>query len=81
MLHHGFKRTLMDHCIYMRKKTAAEFIVLLLYVDDMLIMGKNTNEIMDLKVRLSENFEMKELDRAEHILGMEIKRNRAQGLL
>ncbi|GAA0184814.1 transmembrane signal receptor [Lithospermum erythrorhizon] len=70
MLHHGFERILIDHCVYMKRKTAAEFIVLLLYVNDMLIMGKNANEIRNLKIKLNESFEMKDLGKAEHILAI-----------
>ncbi|GAA0163591.1 hypothetical protein LIER_19417 [Lithospermum erythrorhizon] len=81
MLHHGFRRTLMDHCVYVKGTIIAELITLLLYVDDMLIMGKNMYEIKDLKAKLNVTFKMKDLGQAEHILGMEIKRDRTHKLL
>ncbi|GAA0147897.1 hypothetical protein LIER_07486 [Lithospermum erythrorhizon] len=81
MLHHGFRRTLMDHCVYVKGATIADPISLLLYVDDMLIMGKSMNEIKDLKEKLSAAFEMKDLGQAEHIPSMGIKRDRDHKLL
>ncbi|GAA0155422.1 transmembrane signal receptor [Lithospermum erythrorhizon] len=69
MQHHGFRRTSMDHCVYVKGDTIADSIVLLLYVDDMLIMGKSLDEIKDLKAKL------------KHILGMKIKRDRSNKLL
>lgn len=37
------------------------YIILLLYVDDVLVAGSNMNEINKLKQQLSEEFEMKDL--------------------
>ena len=48
----------------------------ILYVDDMLIAGSNQAEIGKLKGNLHDNFAMKELRQARHILGMWIERNR-----
>ncbi|GAA0185895.1 transmembrane signal receptor [Lithospermum erythrorhizon] len=58
-----------------------DFIILLLYVDNMLFVGKNFNNINNLKEKLSRNFEMKDLGMAKKILGMEIKRSLDQGKL
>ncbi|GAA0171470.1 transmembrane signal receptor [Lithospermum erythrorhizon] len=77
----NFKRTQVDHCVYVKGFCNGEFIILLLYVDDMLLVGKNIKKIADLKENLSKDFEMKDLRHAKHILGMEIRRDRAQGRL
>ncbi|GAA0170797.1 transmembrane signal receptor [Lithospermum erythrorhizon] len=77
----NFKRTQVDHCVYVNEFCNGEFIILLLYVDDMLLVGKNIKKIADLKENLSKDFEMKDLGHAKHILGMEIRRDRAQGRL
>ena len=55
--------------------------MLLLYVDDMLLTSKNMNSIIELKKRLSEEFEMKNLGRAKKILGVNIVRNREKNVL
>ena len=39
MAEHDFKKTLTDHCVFLKKCVSGDFIILLLYVDDMLIIG------------------------------------------
>nr|KYP53223.1 Retrovirus-related Pol polyprotein from transposon TNT 1-94 [Cajanus cajan] len=64
----------MDQCCYL-KNFGPSYIILLLYVDDMLVVRSNMDEINKLKAQLSEEFEMKDLGAAKHILGMNISRN------
>jgi len=39
MVDHGYSKTSSDHCVFMKKFPDEKFIILLLYVDDMLIVG------------------------------------------
>ena len=57
------------------KNLGNSFIILLLYVDDMLIVGDNKQDIEKLKRKLSKEFEMKDLVAAKQIIGMRITRN------
>jgi len=52
------------------------FIFLLLYVDDMLIVGKNLHDVVGLKALLGQEFDMNDLA-AKKILGMETHRDRS----
>ena len=45
-------------------------------MDDMFLVGNDKEIIQDLKTQLSSKFDMKDLDAANYILGMEIKRDR-----
>jgi len=47
-----------------------------MYVDDMLIASKDKNEIAKLKAQLNSEFQMKDLDAENKILGMKIIRER-----
>ncbi|WJX83794.1 hypothetical protein P8452_66428 [Trifolium repens] len=76
MIEHGYKMTKADHCVFFRNFSEGDFIILLLYVDDMLIVGKNISRIKELKNTLSESFAMKDLGEARKILGIEIVRDR-----
>ena len=76
-----FTRSHFDHCVYFRKLSDGSFIYLLLYVDDMLIAANSIGEIDKLKTRLNKEFEMKDLGDAKKILGMEITRDRDQGVV
>jgi hypothetical protein len=76
MVSHGYKRTNADHCVYIRQLPEGKFIILLLYVDDMLIVGQDASMIRKLKEELSKSFDMKDLGPAKQILGMQIVRDR-----
>ncbi|GAA0174725.1 hypothetical protein LIER_28058 [Lithospermum erythrorhizon] len=81
MLGQEFEKTLVYHCVYKKVLKDTSFIILLLYVDDMLLVGDNVKKINDLKNDLSRVFEMKDLGEAKHILGMQIRRERANRCL
>ncbi|KAL5767309.1 hypothetical protein ACOSQ2_014092 [Xanthoceras sorbifolium] len=76
----GFTRCQADHCCYI-KRFDNSFIILLLYVDNMLVAGSDMQEIMNLKRELSKQFAMKDLGAAKQILGMRIKRDTKSGTL
>ena len=80
MVSQNFIRSEYDHCVYF-KSFNDMFIILALYVDDMLIASKSMEEINRLKAQLSRTFDMKDLGAAKHILGMEIHKDRKNGKL
>ena len=65
-----------DYCVYLKNKNDGSYIILLLYVDDMLVAGFNMQEIIVLKEKLANSFAMKDLGAAKQILGMRITRDR-----
>ncbi|KAG5549867.1 hypothetical protein RHGRI_014986 [Rhododendron griersonianum] len=81
MVDHGYSRTTSDHCVFVKKFPDGNFIILLLYVDDMLIVGQDSMKINELKLELSKSFAMKNLGPAKQILGMKITRDRKKGLI
>jgi len=69
-----------DHCVYL-KHSNNSFIILTLYVDDILI-ARNNKEMIDTTKRwLSSNFDMKDMSEASYVLGVKIIRDRAKRLL
>ena len=73
----GFTKRKVDHCVYF-KLIGDRFIYLVLYVDDMLLVGNDKEIIQDLKTQLSSKFNMKDISVANYILGMQIKRDRTK---
>ena len=69
-----------DHCCYV-KFFDNSYIILLLYVDDMLIVGSGIEKINNLKKQLSKQFAMKDLGVTKQILGMRIIRDKTNGTL
>ena len=41
MVTQGYERTNADHCLYVKQFEVGNFIIFLLYVDDMLIVGQD----------------------------------------
>uniref|UniRef100_A0A2N9IRB9 Integrase catalytic domain-containing protein n=1 Tax=Fagus sylvatica TaxID=28930 RepID=A0A2N9IRB9_FAGSY len=76
MVGQGYTRTDTDHCVYVKQFPNGKFIILLLYVDDMLIVGQDANMVGSLKKELFKSFDMKDLGPARQILGMQILRDR-----
>ncbi|KAL9249654.1 Retrovirus-related Pol polyprotein from transposon TNT 1-94-like protein [Drosera capensis] len=68
----GYRKTTSDHCVLVNKFFNGNFIILLLYVDDMLIVGKDISRINRLKKQLGESFAMKDMGHVKHILGIRI---------
>ena len=76
-----YTRSHYDHCVYHKKLSGGTYVYLLIYVDDMLIASSDITEITKLKGQMQKEFEMKDLGEARKILGMEITRNRKEGLV
>jgi hypothetical protein len=75
MLRLGFTRSKENHCVYF-KLIGDHLIYLVLYVDDILLIGNNKEIIQDVKTQLSSKFDMKDINASNLILGIEIKRDR-----
>ena len=70
MLSNGFKTNECDKCVY-SKGNEKDYVMVCLYVDDMIIIGSKDN-IKATKKMLSKNFDMKDLGVTDVILGMKI---------
>ena len=65
----------------MYKKTSGSAVIfLMLYVDDILLMGNDVLVLQSVKIWLSKNFSMKDLREATYILGIKIYRDRSNKL-
>jgi hypothetical protein len=60
-----------DFALFIRR-TDRGIILLLLYVDDMIIIGNDSIGILELKQFLNQHFEMKNLGNLSYFLGLEI---------
>ncbi|KAK6151167.1 hypothetical protein DH2020_016099 [Rehmannia glutinosa] len=73
MLSNGFKINECDKCIYI-KDTPHAYVIVCLYVDDMLIIGSNHDIIMNTKKMFTKHFDMKYMGVAYVILGIKISK-------
>ncbi|XP_073281876.1 uncharacterized protein [Primulina huaijiensis] len=73
VLSNGFKINESDKCVYI-KGTRESYVIVCLYVDDILIMGNNQELIKGTKKMLTKYFDMKDMGIADVILGIKIFR-------
>ena len=77
ILSYGFIENIVDQRIYI-KVNESKFIILVLYVDDILLATNDIILLHDVKKFLSNKFEMKDMGEASYVIGMEIFRERSQ---
>ncbi|KAK8662696.1 hypothetical protein V6N13_024587 [Hibiscus sabdariffa] len=76
----GFIRNEDEPCVY-KKFSGSIVSFLILYVDDILIIGNDIPTLQSVKAWLSSCFSMKDLGEAAYILGVKIYRNRSRRFL
>ncbi|GJZ56784.1 retrotransposon protein, putative, ty1-copia subclass [Tanacetum coccineum] len=76
----GFNQNRDEPCVYVKAR-GSYVTFLILYVDDILIMGNNIPMLQDVKSYLERCFAMKDLGEAAYILGIKIYRDRSKRLI
>ena len=71
----GFSKRDEDHFLFTKRARDGSPIFLIIYMDDMLLSNRHTEELTELVRQLRLQFAM-DLGPARHILGMKISRNR-----
>ena len=64
-----------------KKVEKGNVVFLVLYVDDILLIGNNKKMLSSVRTWLSSQFEMKDMGDAGHILGIKVLRNRGKKML
>ena len=76
----GFIKNEEEACIY-KKESGSSVAFLILYVDDILLIGNNIPMLEFVKTSLKNSFSMKDLGEAAYILGIKIYRDRSKSLI
>ncbi|TQD89904.1 hypothetical protein C1H46_024535 [Malus baccata] len=76
----GFVENKLDDCIYLKFR-GSQFVILVLYVDDILLASSSIRLLKKTKVLLNANFKMKDLGESHFVLGIEIARDKNRKLL
>ena len=69
-----------EPCVY-KKISGSVVIFLVLYVDDILLIGNDIFMLISIKVWLSTEFSMKDLGEASYILGIKVYRDRSKRMI
>jgi hypothetical protein len=75
MTEQGYIRCHFERCVYFKRLENGSYIILILYVDDMLVARSNMQDINVLKKKLANSFGMKDLGAPKKILGIRIIRD------
>jgi len=67
----GFERSKNEPTLYVKKRGKADFLVMCLYVDDMIYMGSCESLIAEFKSFMMKNIEMTDLGLLHYFLGLE----------
>jgi hypothetical protein len=76
----GFIKNEDEPCVY-QKVSGSAIVFLVLYVDDILLIGNDIPILQNVKAWLGKCFSMKDLGEAAYILGIKIYRDRSRKLL
>ena len=79
MMSHGFKINECDKCVYV-KKVEHGYVIVCLYVDNMLIVSSDDKMITSTKNMLNSRFDMKDMRLTDVILGIKFIRT-SNGLI
>ena len=79
MMSHGFKINECDKCVYI-KDVEHGYVIVCLYIDDMLIVSSDDKMITSTKNMLNSRFDMNDMGLADVILRIKIKRT-SDGLI
>ena len=76
----GFEQNLDELCVYNRHQDKV-VIFLILYANDILLIGNDVGVMSSVKIWLSSQFDMKDLGEASYILGIKLWRDRKNRML
>jgi hypothetical protein len=76
----GFRQNEEEPCVY-KKESGSAVVFLILYVDDILLIGNNIPMLQSVNTSLNNSFSMKDLGEASYILGIKIYRDRSRRLI
>ena len=65
-------RSTLDHSVFYHHTSSGECIYLIVYVDDIVIIGNDQDGIRRLKQHLFNHFQKKDLGKLKYFLGIEI---------
>ena len=74
----GFKSLKSDPCVYIYSEGGVIYVSTL-YVDDVLLLGKDRKVLERIKRKLMGHFSMTDMEDVSLVLGMEVTRDRTKG--
>lgn len=70
----GFQKSHIDHTLFVRN-VKGKYVAVLVYVDDVIIVANDDEEVSTLKTDLQKAFKLRDLGSLQYFLGLEIARS------
>ncbi|KAK0594609.1 hypothetical protein LWI29_023351 [Acer saccharum] len=77
---YGFEQNVDELCVY-KRIIDKKVVFLVLYVDDILLIGNDVGVLSEVKCWLASQFQMKDLGEASYVLGIQLIRDRKNKLI
>lgn len=75
LIEHHYKQAISDHSLFV-KNEASSFTILLVYVDDVILVGSDLNEFNSIKLTLDNTFKIKDLGKLKYFIGIEVPQSK-----
>ena len=72
MMRLGFASSTADDCLYIKKEKGAVKVLVLVYIDDMAVVATDVCDVKWFKMELGKDFQITDLGKLKHILGIHI---------
>ncbi|GLT98425.1 hypothetical protein SLE2022_159300 [Rubroshorea leprosula] len=72
---HGFTKCPHEHALYVKEDKTGGFMLVCLYVDDLIFTGNNANMFEEFKKAMTQEFEVTNIGLMSYYLGIEVKQN------
>jgi hypothetical protein len=72
----GYKQSEANHTLFIKHSTQGKVTALIVYVDDIALIGNDDREVQNSKHRLANEFEIKDLGILKYFLGIEVARSK-----
>ncbi|KAL4025768.1 hypothetical protein IC575_014173 [Cucumis melo] len=72
----GYSQGHSDHTLFTKTSKTRKIAILIVYVDDIVLTGDDQTEISQLKQRMGDEFEIKDLGNLKYFLGIEVARSK-----
>jgi hypothetical protein len=73
---HGFQKCPYEHTLYVKSTSQGSFMVVSLYVDDLIFTGNDLELLNGFKLSMMKEFEMTDLGKLHHFLGIEVSQSK-----
>lgn len=71
----GFQQSESDSCLFMKRLASGKWIYLLIYVDDMIVVCEDSEQITHLEKELQREFDISTLGNVSQFLGMKVRKD------